>query len=282
MTSSGNVTIHSAAAASRRLVKRTLRHAAALTGRIRRRTNDGLTPRVLCYHGVCAAPVDEWSVTPAQLRWQMELLRQSYRPVPLEAVVGWARGEQELEAYSVAVTFDDGFADVHEHAAPIMADYDVPGAAFVPSMLMDGGSVDPSYRPSRPFMNWSQVRELAAQGWTVGSHCLDHPRLSALDEAGSRRQLVGSREALEQELQQPVTLLAYPYGTPGTVSDRDRRLAEEAGYTAGFMAVTGEMSRDSDLWALPRAKVLGTDSTLVVEQSLTGGMDIWRHIEGTH
>jgi len=263
------------------MLKRLLRHGAALTGQIRPDKGGGSTPRVLCYHGVCDDPTDEWSVTPAQLRAHMDLLRREFKPVALDRVVSWVRGERDLEPLSVAVTFDDGFADVYERAAPIMAEYDVPGAAFVPSVLIGGGTVDSSYRPTRPFMHWSQVRELPALGWTVGSHCLD-PRLSAMDHKGSRRQLVESHAALEQELQQSVTLLAYPYGTPGAVSARDRQFAAEAGYTAAFMAVTGQMSKGGDLWALPRAKVLGSDSMFVVGQSLAGGMDVWRHIEGMH
>ena len=241
-------------------------------------------PRVLCYHGVCAEPPDEWSVTPAQLRAHAELIASDYNAVGLDDVVAWHLGRTELPARSVAVTFDDGFTDVLETAVPILADAGIPATAFVAADLAAGGRPDHSYAPTRPFMTWDQVRELAAAGWSIGSHSLTHPRLSALDDGESSRQLTESRDMIEQQLGSPVTLLAYPYGTPSTVSPRDHDLAETAGYTAAFMDVTGSIPRrvgddDRSTWALPRSKVLGTDRSFVVKASLSGDIDLWRFVE---
>jgi hypothetical protein len=77
-------------------------------------------------------------------------------------------------------------------------------------------------------------------------------------------------------------VLAYPYGTPGAVSPRDRDLAREAGYRAAFTAVTGAPRREGDPFAIPRAKVLGTDSAFVFRAIVDGALDNWRHVESLH
>lgn len=266
----------------RSAVKSALRLGVAVIARITHRHPASDTPRVLCYHGVCDDPPNEWSVTPAQLRAHLELLRRGCQPVTLDQIVDWHLGTTSVPRGAVAVTFDDGFVDVLDAAAPILDEFGVPGAVFVPSELVSGGTPDTSYRPTRPFMNWSQVSELAAAGWTIGSHSLTHPRLSALSDDESRRQLVDSRDQIEQRLGRDILLHAYPFGTPATVSDRDRRLAEEAGYRAAFMDTTGPLRQHDDTFGLPRSKVLGTDRVAVVRASLSGGIDPWRFIERRH
>lgn len=265
-------------AQARPMVKGGLRSVAAVAGRLTHRSHSTL-PRVLCYHGVSDDPPDEWSVTPEQLRTHLRLIRRDYVPVPLASVVSWLRGGPALPPGAVAVTFDDGYVDVLDTAASILAEEGVPGTAFIASGLVSGRAAHQSYIPTRPIMDWAQVTELAAAGWTIGSHSLDHPAMARLDDEAARRQLVESRDELEQHLGAPVTLFAYPYGTTSTVSERDHRLAEAAGYEAAFLDMTGSVEQDGDRWAIPRSKVLGCDPTMVVRASLRGSIDLWRLVE---
>ncbi len=266
----------------RTAVKSGLRHMTTGVGMLL--GGDGEAPRVLCYHGVCADPPDEWSVTPAQLRAHMAWVARHHHPLTLAEVLSWLEGGAELPPRAVAVTFDDGFTDVLMQAAPILAEAGVPGAAFVATRLVARGAaaVASGYVPARPIMDWQQVRELHAAGWTIGSHSLTHPRLAGLPEEEARRELCESRAELEQQLGGAVRLLAYPYGTAHTVSIRDQRLAAQAGYRAAFMDMTAPITRGSDPLSLPRSKVLGTDSFPVVRASLRGEMDLWRLIESRH
>jgi len=274
-----------ARAISRRELKRTLRHAAAAVGSIGGYRNRGRTlpPRVLCYHGVSPDPPDEWSITVDQLKAHVAMLVEGYQPISLSAVVDWLTEGAPLPDRAVAITFDDAFVDLAEHAAPVLADAGIPAAVFAPVALLGGASApDHSYHPTRPFMSWEQLRGLHTAGWAVGSHALDHPVLSQLNEDDAAHQLTESKRLLEEGLGVPVDLLAYPYGTPGTVSERDRRLAAEAGYRAAFMDMTGPLGRNDDRWALPRTKVLGTDSLPVVRAAVRGDLDLWRYVERSH
>lgn len=266
-------------ASARALLKGGLRQAAAALGHLRSPLRRDDAPRIICYHGVCEEPPDEWSVTPRQLRAHLELITRQHRPVALADVVAWLVGERELPPRAVAVTFDDGYRDVLTYAAPLLAEYEVPGTAFVVAGLLDGEAAHASYVPSRPLLAWGELRALRDAGWTIGAHSLSHPVLAELPEAAARRELVESRQRLEQGLGQPVTLLAYPYGTRRTVSPREYELAREAGYAAAFLDMTGPLRRDLERFALPRSKVLGCDSPSVVRASLSGRLDLWRLIE---
>jgi len=239
---------------------------------------------VLCYHGVCQDPPDEWSVTPAQLRAQMAIVAREFTPVTVEAVAAWARAEAELPPRAVAVTFDDGYLDVHDQALPILAEAGVPGAAFVSPEFSDRAGPVPGvgYRALRPVMGWAHLLALRDAGWTIGSHALTHARLSGLEDRASRAELSESAARLAERLGREVTLLAYPYGTPGAVSARDRALAREAGYRAAFLAVTGAPRRGDDRFAIPRSKVLGTDGPEVFRAIVEGRLDHWRYVEQSH
>ena len=256
--------------------------AAGLAGVLGRARPD--EPRILTYHGVCETPKDAWSVTPGQLRRQMRVLARDAHPVSLAEIVTWLRGEGELPPRAVAVTFDDGFTDVLEHAAPILAEAGVPGAAFVsPAFASQGAAAaSPDYVPGRPFLDWAQLRELQNAGWTLGSHARTHAVLSRLPENAARSELASSRRELEDRLGVAVGLLAYPFGTPGTVSRRDRDLARDAGYEAAFLAVAGPLRRGTGAFELPRCKILGNDAPSLFNAVVDGRLDWWGMVERTH
>lgn len=62
---------------------------------------------------------------------QMKEIEQNYTPVSMDDVFDFTNGMKEVPKRAVAVTFDDGFADNSEIAAPIMNNYGVKGAIYV-------------------------------------------------------------------------------------------------------------------------------------------------------
>ena len=67
---------------------------------------------------------------------QMELIAQRFHPVTLEEVLSFLSGETKLPHRAVAVTFDDGFADNSEIAAPILARYGIRAVFYVTAALI--------------------------------------------------------------------------------------------------------------------------------------------------
>jgi peptidoglycan/xylan/chitin deacetylase (PgdA/CDA1 family) len=89
------------------------------------------------------------------------------------------------------------------------------------------------------FLDWAGADELARRGFTTGSHSQHHAILSQESETEQRHDLAGSRKRLEQELDVPVDLLAYPNGTLLDYDDATMEAARAAGYAYAVTTVTG-------------------------------------------
>lgn len=61
-------------------------------------------------------------------------------------------------------------------------------------------------------LNWGMIKEMHANGITIGSHTQSHTLLTQETLDRVHRELVGSREVLEQQLGSPVRHFAYPDG----------------------------------------------------------------------
>jgi len=97
-----------------------------------------VTAVVLAYHSVShdrkgqAFCINPGITTDAErFREQMKLLRRDFRPISLDDIADWLSGKRSLPRRSVAVTFDDGFADNAEVAAPIMDEFGIFGAFYL-------------------------------------------------------------------------------------------------------------------------------------------------------
>jgi peptidoglycan/xylan/chitin deacetylase (PgdA/CDA1 family) len=115
-----------------------LRACADLTSR----ASDGSGHRLLTliYHRVLAEHdymrPDE--VTLAKFEWQMELLARYFRVYPLSEALQLQQAG-ELPARSVAITFDDGYADNYQTALPVLRRFGLHATFFVASGYLDGG-----------------------------------------------------------------------------------------------------------------------------------------------
>jgi peptidoglycan/xylan/chitin deacetylase (PgdA/CDA1 family) len=92
---------------------------------------------------------------------------------------------------------------------------------------------------SDPLMlSWSELREMAGEEWEVGSHTVEHRILTKISEAEIQRELANSKETLEQHLQIPITLFAYPNGKEHDFGESVKELVQAAGYRAALTTVS--------------------------------------------
>src|SRR5207248_3409940 len=74
----------------------------------------------------------------AQLfRHQMDTLARHYNPVNLDDVLLFVEGKKRLPHRAVVVTFDDGYADNVEFAAPILKQVGVPATFYATVDCLD-------------------------------------------------------------------------------------------------------------------------------------------------
>jgi len=93
--------------------------------------------RVLCYHGITAAPLpvlDPCFTTVERFAEQMRYLAAHFEVLHLEDAFD---PEREHARPVACITFDDGFAGVYDHAFPVLHDLGLPAAAFLVTDLLD-------------------------------------------------------------------------------------------------------------------------------------------------
>jgi peptidoglycan/xylan/chitin deacetylase (PgdA/CDA1 family) len=99
------------------------------------------------------------------------------------------------------------------------------------------------------------LQQLAAAGMTLGAHTLSHPVLSRAPDDLAWREISESRIVLEKILGQTVWAFGYPFGNAATITRRELRLAEQAGFRCAFMNVGGGFGARIDRFAVPRVHV---------------------------
>jgi peptidoglycan/xylan/chitin deacetylase (PgdA/CDA1 family) len=217
---------------------------------------------VLMYHYVDEEPppagkyADGLTVRTPEFIDEMDYLaKNGYHTVTLVDAYLAMAGLRGLPEKPVALTFDDGGIDNYTVAFPILEERGMKATFFVITKTVG----------AQGQMSWDDLREMAAKGMSIQSHSYSHPGLPGVSDERLRSELVDSRDAIGQALDQPVCVLSYP---SGEYDDRVVRAAKAAGYV---MAVTtdkgGPLSRE-DIFEITRTRIqpflpLGTFARLV-------------------
>jgi peptidoglycan/xylan/chitin deacetylase (PgdA/CDA1 family) len=152
----------------------------------------------------------------------------------------------------VALTFDDGFASVGEHAAPSLSARALTATVFCVAGHLGGTNDWRSAPPagfSAPLLSPAQVEGLARAGFEIGSHGFTHAPVRALARAELEREVRGSKVALEDLTGAPVSSFAYPYGA---IPSGDGQALVGQLYTTACTTRVGRAGPKADLHQLPR------------------------------
>jgi peptidoglycan/xylan/chitin deacetylase (PgdA/CDA1 family) len=101
---------------------------------IARRLRNAIAPgaRILMYHRVAEVELDPWGlcVTPEHFAEHLAVLSKSARVISLQQLTQDLSAGKSVDR-SIAITFDDGYADNLLNAKPILEKYDIPATVFV-------------------------------------------------------------------------------------------------------------------------------------------------------
>lgn len=191
------------------------------------------------------------STRPAQFAAHLRQLRDGGATVLSlhDGVERLRRGD--LPQRAVAITFDDGFRSVLEHALPLLSQYRFPATVFVVSGYV-GATNDwpsqPAMLARQPLLDWSEIVELADAGIEIGAHSHTHAHLPGLSRAAIEEEILGSRQRIEDHIGRSVRAFAYPYGE----YDRDVIAAASAHVSIACSTDLGIAVPTSDPMALER------------------------------
>ena len=237
-------------------------------------------PRILMYHMVSphrqGATFNGLRVTPERFEAQLAFMKKE----------GWHfytvselwRQWDTLPEKSVAITFDDGYADNLHNALPLLEKYDAKATIY---MVVDRHDRDWSTHKKahhdsgelarEPKLTDEEMHMLVQSGRIeIASHTLTHINMATTTLDARRHELMQAREVLEKECGVPVRSFAYPFGIFG---DEDVRLVRECGYETAVTAIDGIDQREPqpDPCRLKRIKVSGKDNQLAFVMRMRGG-----------
>jgi len=201
---------------------------------------------VLAYH--CFTGQKALCVKPNMFRMHISsLASRGFQDLPLEAYIHALRGDENvpLRKY-VCLTFDDGWRDNYTDAFPILQEYGFTATIFL-TVAYIGEKKD--------YLTWEQVMEMKTAGFKFGSHTLTHPHLTQIPIERARREIMESKELLEDKISEEVGAFCYPYGD---YNQDIVELVEEAGYQGAV--VTPSSGRcGASIYSIRRIGVYGTD-----------------------
>jgi peptidoglycan/xylan/chitin deacetylase (PgdA/CDA1 family) len=208
---------------------------------------------VLYYHSVPANQREQFAQ-------QLDVILRHTTPVPLNGDVALQPG-----ARLTGITFDDGFENFYEQAWPELEKRKIPSVMFVIADA-SGKAFGPAGHSER-VMSLDQLRSLPENLVTLGSHTLTHPFLPTISDDEARREITGSRAALESMLNRKIRLFSFPFGG---FNDRSVELCREAGYERVFTTLPNFAFAGPNEFAVGRVRVDPTDSPLEFRLKLAG------------
>jgi peptidoglycan/xylan/chitin deacetylase (PgdA/CDA1 family) len=229
---------------------------------------------VLMYHGVCDDPpraVRSLAVRPAAFETQIaHLCALGATSVTFADLVGMLQGCGELPERPVVLTFDDGYADFHREALPVLDRHGMRATVFVTTGWIDDVETRCTVPPPDRMLTWRQVAEAASAGMEIGGHSHSHPELDHLPLPDLRRQVRECKELLEDRIGEAVATFAYPYGYSDA---RVRRETRAAGYAGACVVGNALATAHCDPYAVRRLTIRRSTSLDTFDRIVHG-----RHI----
>ena len=215
---------------------------------------------VLMYHRIAiesSLAMRKFTVAPDDFNAQLDWLRKAgYTGLTVSDFARRARiGDHALPNRPVVLTFDDGFADFAEQAAPILRRFEFPATLYVVCGLVGGTSTWLEGNDTHlPMLDWDALRRLQADGIEIGAHGMSHRALDSLADADLRMEFSQPMQLLTEQLGAPPLSFCYPFGFRNA---RVRQQVREAGYESACAVRYGTSSIDDDLFDIARHIVPG-------------------------
>ncbi|RMF03992.1 MAG: polysaccharide deacetylase family protein, partial [Chloroflexi bacterium] len=215
-----------------------------------------VTVPILMYHYLSAPPADadairrDLSVSPEQFEAQLAYLRaEGFQTISMAQLSYALAQNTPLPAKPVVITFDDGYRDQYQNAFPLLKKYGYSATFYVFTQVIDENNIN--------FLTWDMVKEMHRAGMEFGSHSYRHSDLTNRDVDFLVYEILGSKEAIEERIGEPVHAFCYPSG-------RYDELAQKVVASANFWsAVTTEWGGDhtyTDRFEMPRVRIRGNDT----------------------
>lgn len=234
-------------------------------------------PVMLMYHAITPGkktPGWPWAVSMQRFCDQLDFLAMEGYATPTMGELA-STPTEKWTGRTAVITFDDGYVD------NLAACDELQKRGMRATWFIVSGSVGqpPKWpadgRPAGRLLSAGELREMCENGMEIGSHTVNHVRLTDVNDTILMQELADSKAALEDILGNSVTSFAYPYGAWDT---HCAAAVKQAGYAAACTTRTGWALRDNNPYQLRRLSVFNTDTvgSLARKQALATNDGSWK------
>jgi peptidoglycan/xylan/chitin deacetylase (PgdA/CDA1 family) len=221
---------------------------------------------ILTYHrfaGNCNSPL---CMPIRTFELQMKYLKENgYDVITPKELIAFLEYRQGLPKKSVLITMDDGYRSAYNIAYPILKKYGFTATLFIYTNFVGVSSMA---------ITWDQLKEMKADGFTIGSHTMFHSDLTKPKDgetelefmARIKEELYGSKKIIDQKLGQDTCVLAYPFGY---YDQRSIKVAMEAGYKMAVSVKRGGNPFFANPLSLRRDQILERDMEIFISRLKT-------------
>ena len=199
-------------------------------------------------------PEDGMTCSSAKFEEFCRYFRARFKVIALREQIAGSRAGKDMGG-SLSITFDDGYFDNFQVAAPILEKYQLPATFFVTTGFLGTSFVAPwdaALRAAPRWMDWSHVRALASRGFEIGNHSDTHLNLANSRPEEIRSDLLAAREKLAREVGADAQLFAYPFGGEMDISEAARAVVRDLGFECCVSCYGGVNSLSADPYRLNR------------------------------
>lgn len=199
----------------------------SLGGRVRRPSNG---VHILNGHVLGMSPLPQR----APFQRLLGALSEVGELINIERACALIEDRTQVDHPMIAFTFDDGYRECHTDLAPVFDEFGVNAAFFInPSFALGDDAYIAEFlrlkvpdMPPRPPMDAAMIGDLAARGFIIGAHTMDHESLISAESQFLQRQVLDCRAAVEALSGQRCDYFAWTYGRYSDVSSEALSLAQ--------------------------------------------------------
>jgi peptidoglycan/xylan/chitin deacetylase (PgdA/CDA1 family) len=236
-----------------KLLAKSFLYALPLALRNRKYRQQGNYPVMILYHHLVSDRPHRFGVSTTYFLRQVNYLLRHYRVVSLSEAVELVR-TGGVKVPTVAITFDDGYADNFVNLRAVSEETGVPIGYFIATEHISNGRefAHDQLANERGFFpnTWEQIEFLKHSGYEIGSHTRNHADCGSTDEEFLRHEIIGSGDDIRQRLG-GTKHFSFPFGLPRNISAPAAEIAC-ANYENVFSAYRGCNFHSDDRQILKR------------------------------
>ncbi len=210
---------------------------------------------VLFYHRVADSSPNPWTMSCQEFARQIDWIEMNFQVVDLQECQRRINSGFNKQP-TLAITFDDGYAENCEFALPLLIERRIPVTYFVTSdhtRKQQPFAHDVEYGQPLPVNTIESLRALDLSGVEIGAHSRTHADIAQIKDTDQLvDELITSSRELAQEIDRPIRYFAFPYGQRENLSPQAFNILKNEGFLGACTTLGGWNHIGGDAFQISR------------------------------